>query len=532
MTKNGLSALIGGLKNRNVRHIFGIPGGDCALDIIDAAEKAGIRYILCRTENAGGIAAAVTAELAGGLGVLMTTRGPGLASAVNALAYAHLDRAPLLLIADHFDPELDFSSHQRFDQRALLQPLLRGAGRLDETGCHPGLASLFDQAFAQPNGPIYLEVTNKGMTAPVQDLPDTGPTPFSAAAGAALEAARELLAKAKRPVFIVGSQCRDAATAQAVRSLAEAWDMPVYTTYRAKGVMADSHRLTIGHYIGGVAEEAALKEADLMVMIGFDAVEFPPGRWRYDAPVIELARYVVDRRVVEPAASLIGELADSLQLLSAASVSHEWDRDQLAATKKRLYEAGDSSGEGPISPQMVVDAARRAIPANARITLDAGAHMLPVLHHWVSEEPGQTLLSRGLATMGFALPAALGSCLVEPDRRAVAFTGDGGLMMCAGELATSVQYGCRPITVVFNDSSLTLIRAKQARRQFENRGVDFSPSNFAKIAEGYGCTGIRVEAPEQLDEAFQAALASDRPAVIDIVVNPHGYDKQLLALRG
>lgn len=158
--------------------------------------------------------------------------------------------------------------------------------------------------------------------------------------------------------------------------------------------------------------------------------------------------------------------------------------------------------------------------------------MLPVLHHWVCDEPRQTLLSRGLATMGFAVPAALGSCLVDPSRRAIAFTGDGGLMMCAGELATAAQHGCRPVTVVFNDSSLTLISAKQERRQFASNGVDFSPSNFAKVAEGYGCAGFRVEAPEELDGAFEAAFASDRPAVVDIVVNPHGYRKQLLSLRG
>ncbi|MEX0406562.1 thiamine pyrophosphate-binding protein [Aquibium sp. LZ166] len=532
MTEQGLGALISGLKDRGVRHIFGIPGGDCALDIIDAAEKAGIRYVLCRTENAGGISAAVTAEITGGLGVIMTTRGPGLTSAVNGMAYAHLDRAALLLIADHFDPDMDFSSHQRIDQTAILQPLLRGAGRLDGAGFQPDLPVLLDQAFGQPNGPIYLEVTNKGMTAPVSDVSASTPRAPTRPEGAAIDAACKRLADARRPVIIVGSQSCDDASTRAVRSLAEAWNVPVYTTYRAKGVMADSHPLTMGHYIGGVAEEAALREADLMVMIGFDAVEFPPSRWRYNVPVIEVARYVVDRRVVEPEVSLIGDIAASLDELSDAIVSADWDPDALAATKRQLHAAGDSSGEGPISPQMVVDAARRAAPSDARIALDAGAHMLPVLHHWVCDEPRQTLLSRGLATMGFALPAALGSCLVDPSRRAIAFTGDGGLMMCAGELATAAQHGCRPVTVVFNDSSLTLISAKQERRQFASNGVDFSPSNFAKVAEGYGCAGFRVEVPDELDGAFEAAFASDRPAVVDIVVNPHGYRKQLLSLRG
>src|SRR5690606_2555450 len=110
-------------------------------------------------------------------------------------------------------------------------------------------------------------------------------------------------------------------------------------------------------------------------------------------------------------------------------------------------------------------AAKAALPADARITIDAGAHMLPVLHLWHCEEPNHSLISRGLSTMGFALPAAIAAALAEPERTTVAFTGDGGLMMCLGEMGTAIQQGCAPIVVVFNDSALTLIGAKQKRRQ-------------------------------------------------------------------
>jgi acetolactate synthase-1/2/3 large subunit len=158
--------------------------------------------------------------------------------------------------------------------------------------------------------------------------------------------------------------------------------------------------------------------------------------------------------------------------------------------------------------------------------------MLPVLHLWDCLEPRQALISRGLATMGFALPAAIGSCLAEPDRPVVAFTGDGGLMMCLGELGTAVQAGCKPVVVVFNDSSLALIGDKQRRRQFAKAGVDFSPTDFSRIADGFGWAAYRVANQAQLADAVSRAFAADGPALIDVEIDADAYHEQIMALRG
>jgi acetolactate synthase-1/2/3 large subunit len=158
--------------------------------------------------------------------------------------------------------------------------------------------------------------------------------------------------------------------------------------------------------------------------------------------------------------------------------------------------------------------------------------MLPVLHLWRSAEPNQSLISRGLSTMGFALPAAIASCLADPSRRAVAFTGDGGLMMCLGELGTAIQENCAPIVVVFNDSALTLIGVKQRRRKLAPGGVDFVDVDFAQIARGFGWEARRVERPQDLEPAFAQAAAARRATLIDVVIDPTEYDAQILALRG
>jgi acetolactate synthase-1/2/3 large subunit len=158
--------------------------------------------------------------------------------------------------------------------------------------------------------------------------------------------------------------------------------------------------------------------------------------------------------------------------------------------------------------------------------------MLPVLHLWQSPGPNLSLISRGLSTMGFAVPAAIAASLAEPGRTTVAFTGDGGLMMCLGELGTAVQSGSTPIVVVFNDSSLTLIGAKQRRRQMAAAGVDFTPADFAQVAAAFGWWSIRVDAASDLPAAFAQALAAGRPALIDVIVNPLQYDAQISAIRG
>ncbi len=134
--------------------------------------------------------------------------------------------------------------------------------------------------------------------------------------------------------------------------------------------------------------------------------------------------------------------------------------------------------------------------------------------------------------MGFALPAAIASSLAQRDHPVIAFTGDGGLMMCTGELGTAVQHGCKLVVVVFNDSSLTLISTRQRRRKLAPAGVDFSPVNFAVVANGFGALGLRVEQPQDLAPAFQRAFAHAGVSVVDVVVNPDAYREQLTSLRG
>ena len=387
---------------------------------------------------------------------------------------------------------------------------------------------------AIPPGPAYLEVSGSRIRrqAPATSAAsaDAGPR---APDQAAITAAKALLAQARRPLILAGLQARQPAAAAALRAISQQTGCPVVTTYKAKGVVSEHEPLMIGHYLSGVAEEPLMRAADLLLLYGFDPVEGPPQKWRYaDAPTVELTEHAFDDPLLHASIQVIGDIGGALRRLSGALEAGGWSPDQLADFKQRLSSAARASAGAGLSPVEVVDAAAAAAPADCRITIDAGAHMLPVLHLWRSAEPSQSLISRGLSTMGFALPAAIASCLADPHRRTVAFTGDGGLMMCLGELGTAIQEGVAPVVVVFNDSSLTLIADKQRRRQLAADGVDFSGTDFAAVARGFGWAAWRVTAAADLQPAMNEALACGRPALIDAVVDPTQYHEMILALRG
>ena len=532
-----IEAVVGRLAAHGVRRFFGVPGGDCSLDLIEAAARAGIQFVVTRTETAAAIMAGTTAQLTGAPGVLMTTRGPGLANAVNGIAAASLDRAPLLVLADGHEPEQAHASHQRFDQAAVVRPLVKSESSLAEADPVAEMDRLIATACAPPQGAVYIELIGGRIRSPAPAR--TGSAAAMARAAPvvpadAIAAAEAVLRGSRRPVIIAGLQAAEPGAAAALRRLAKAWSCPVLSTYMAKGAFPDTDPLAVGPFIAGAAEDALIRSADAILLFGGDPIEFLPQPWRYQARTIMLTTHAFERRFAGWAATLVGGLADSAGLLAGAVAPGGWSTAEIAAAREAMRAAARTGlpAEG-IAPYALVEAVAAAAPKGARIAVDAGAHMLPVMALWQAEEPRGTLISRGLATMGSALPAAIAACLAEPDRSVVAFTGDGGLMMCLAELATAVQAGCcNLVVVVLNDSSMSMIEVKQRRRQLPPRGMDYVPTDFAAVARGFGCTGIRVEVPGELAGALRKAFSSERPVVVDVAVDRHGYDAMLRALRG
>jgi acetolactate synthase-1/2/3 large subunit len=525
------ATLVRELGRAGVRRMFGVPGGGSSLDLIQAGADQGVDFVLARTETAAAIMATATAELTGAPGVVLTGLGPGAAAVTNGVAQARLDRAPLVVITDAYPPAYGaFVTHQRLDHGALFAPLVKGS--LAPTGATvPGqLRALLDAALQPPRGPVHVDLSSvaAGATMAAGDLIEREPTaptgPWQ------VEHGRALLAAAKRPALLVGLEARGAAAA--ARALAAELGGPALTTWKAKGVIADDDPLLVGLVAGGAAEAACLAEADLIVQFGFDPVELIPQPWRYVAPIIDLAEAARDAHYARPAASLIGPLAQGAAALAGVARRSAWTASAIRAHRERMRAAHAMAPSAAIGPQDVVEAAVAAAPAGCRATIDAGAHMFAVIARWPAPAPNAVLISNGLATMGFALPAAIASALAEPARPVVAFVGDGGLAMSLGELATAAEWRCRIVIVVFNDAALSLIDLKQAGRNLERRGCPTAPVDFAAAARAFGLQAERIEARAELRPALDRVFAQDGPCLLDVRVDPRGYPALLEALRG
>lgn len=522
------SAIVEALAARGTRRIFGIPGGGSSLQLIEAADRAGLDFVLTRTETAAVLMAAVTGELTGTPGVALTGIGPGAASAVNGVAYAWLEKAPAILLTDGPASSL----HQAFDQNALFAPITKRQGRLRPESGATDIASAIDLAHEPPFGPVQFDLTASDAAAGSSAAPElarqSGP---ASPAEADIGSARRLLEKSRYPVVIAGLDARRGDAADAVRALVAALGCPALATYKAKGVISDTDPQMAGLFTGAAAEGEILDRADLIVLLGHDPVEMIPGEWRYSAPVLDITAYDRALPTMTPAVRLVGPLGALLGELAKDASPGQWDRAQIEELRAAFARRIALRGAGHTA-ESITAALNREAPQGTRLTVDAGAHMISTLSTWQASEAFGALKSNGLSTMGFAVPAAIASALHEPARRVVAVTGDGGMMMSLSELATAVEHGCDIVIAVVNDAALSLIDIKQQRQQYASRGVRYPITDFAACARALGCRAWRVGEGDALEPVVADAFSAPGPALIDIVSNADGYGDQLAALRG
>jgi acetolactate synthase-1/2/3 large subunit len=396
-------------------------------------------------------------------------------------------------------------------------------------------AAAIGAVLAAPRGAALIELSGPAARAPASAAP-RAPAPAPPPPDAqALAAAHAVLSRARRPVVIAGLEATGAAAP--LRALVAALGCPALVTYKAKGVVADADPHFAGIFTCGAAEGPVLDAADAVVMVGADPVEFIPKPWRWPVPVIEVATAPRALPYAAPAAALTGALAPALDALAEGARSSDWRAHEIAALRSDWLRAlaNDPKRGAGIGPQRVVEiaqAACRAAGFDPRVAVDAGAHMFPATTFWQCDRPGDLLISNGLATMGFAVPAGIAAALHDPARGALAFTGDGGLLMGLGELATAAVLGLRLVVVAFNDASLSLIDIKKDARDLPDGALGWPRADLAAAMRALGGVGLVADTEDALADAMAQACAATGPVLIDVAVDPSGYPAQIKALRG
>lgn len=530
-------AIAATLKAYGAEFAFGIPGND-VLELIRACEEAGIRFVLAKSEPSAAFMADAVWQVTGRPAVLIPALGPGLANAISGILGALQERSAIaVLTGEVATRQAGIYTHQVFDQITLATPATKLAATLNPSRAAQQTAKALDVALTHPAGPVLLNCpADHGRAASTEAILPVPPRRLAMSLDeAASRSGRALIRLAKRPLALVGRGAVQEGVALPLRAFAEAWGMPVLTTYKAKGVLDEHHPLALGSLgLSPVVDAETLDlvaAADLLVLIGFDPIELRDAwidAWPQDRAVISLDWGPMPHRMFPVGVEALGDLPALLASLAEGPAASGWAPETLNAHRAKVAEIvrPRSPAQG-LSPAALFRAVSERVQPDWTMTVDVGAHRILANHAVLCRMPGQLLQSNGLCHMGYALPAAIGAALARPGRPVVALIGDGSLLMSLGDLAVAAEYDLPIVVVVLDDQALALIKLKQAKMQMAPRAVDFAGPRFDLLAQGFGAVGLRVETQAAFEDAFDAALASRKLTVIDAMVDPSEYWDQM-----
>ncbi|MBT3352218.1 MAG: thiamine pyrophosphate-binding protein [Nitrospinaceae bacterium] len=522
------------MADAGVEFIFGVPGSLSSVELIEAASRRDIRYVLCSNEASAAVMAGTYGILTNRPGVCSTGVGPGAAAAVLGVANGFLERAPFLVLTDRYsDEQFRRLQRQRLDQDLLYSPITKGTFKLAKDSAAVTMRRAIALAMDGRQGPVHVDIPYDVMQAEAEasDFPPdgVGARRFAGKIGnnhAGLEVAAAEIARADRPAILVGLQVNRSGqeAEEAFVAFAERLGAPVFASLAAKGTLPENHPLSMRTFRGAPSEKEILDKADLLILVGFDVVElFTPGHWNHPQPVVMLDEVAHNDDVIRPKVEVVADLADSLSALAeSVPASEGWNLEDLDSYRAMRSAPLFSKGEG-LMPGAVVRIARECLPDSGIMTADAGSHKVLASDTWETRRPRGFLTSSGLGSMAVGLPAAIAAKLVEPQTPVLCLTGDGGFLMRLGDLETAARVGAAIVVVVFNDGFLNLIKIKQDTRNFQRLGTDFGNTDYVAVAQGLGFEATRVDSEAALKEALGKAFASGGAWVIDAVINPDGY---------
>ncbi len=530
------------LAEAGCRQVFGMPGGE-VLVLLEALRAAGVEFTLCKHENAAGFMAEGSWHATGAPGVLLTTIGPGLANAVNSIANAFQEQVPLSVLSGCIgDAQAARFTHQVIDQRALLAPVTKASLRVAPGGAAAVIDKALAIALADPPGPVHVDlpVDVAALTETGGDSGEAGqgsrPGPHAPATacppgGPGLAAALDRLKRAERPVLLAGLGAVHHRAGPPITRLCERHDIPMLTTYKAKGLLDESHPLCLGgHGLSPLSDSHVLpllRQSDCVILAGYDPIEMRAGwidPWAGEN-ALEFLPAAVEHGMHGRALRLICDIAGAMEALDRGLGETRftpWAQGAPAAVRAAL--AAAFAGPERWGPHQLFAALNQALPAGGICTVDSGAHRILLSQIWRASRPGELLQSSCFCTMGVAVPLAIGHLKAAPDRPVIAVVGDAGFDMSPGDLATLRDLNRPMVIVVPVDGSLALIERKQAGMQIMKHGVSFPDSDIGAIARAYGGNSAIVTSRKSLFTETNEAWARSRFTVLTCPIDKGDYD--------
>ncbi len=522
------------LEAEGLEYIFGVPGEENAHFMMSLEESKTIRFVLTRHEQGAAFMAEIYGRLTGNPAACLGTLGPGATNLITGVADSNMDRAPMLVLTGQGSTRrLHKESHQVMDVVAMFRPVTKWADTIRHADTIPEMVrKAIRIARTEKPGAVHLELPEDIAKHPTNALP-MKPVRFRRPVpdDKVVNNAFEVLSKAKKPIIIAGNGCVRKRASKQLRMLCEKTGIGVISTFMAKGCVdmdADYCLYTVGL---GTKDRMnfAIDEADVVLALGFDMVEYHPRLWNPSKTKTIIHADFLPAEIDEhyhPQVEVVGDLGHFLWMLNErvnAAPNLKFDlanqRNAREVMKADLEEYKDDDQKGRIRPQKAIWDSRAVLGPNDILLSDVGAHKMWIARHYHCHEPNTCLIPNGFCSMGFALPGAIAAALVHPDRRILGISGDAGFLMNVQEMETATRLGVNIVMMVWEDNAYGLIAWKQTNEFGRHTDLSFGNPEWLGLAKAFGWSGHRCENSADLQATLEAAFNEPGPSLVVIPID-------------
>jgi acetolactate synthase I/II/III large subunit len=531
--QNGAQLVVRALEAQGVTHVFGIPGAKIDA-VFNALVDSKIQTVVCRHEQNAAMIAGGIGRMTGKAGVAIATSGPGVSNLVTGLATANSEGDPVVALGGAVATSETLKQvHQTMDAVSICKPVTKFSATVaasDTVG--EVMANAFRAAESGRPGAAYVNLPKDIMAAPCPHDVLSMPTysGLGPADSAAIAEAARLINGAGNPAVLLGLLASKPANALAVRDFIGR-HLPVVGTFQAAGAVGAHLFENFGGRVGQLANQSGdrlLDSADVVITIGYDPVEYPPGDWNRNS-----ARKLIHIDVLpadldnsyRPHVELTGDIASTLNLLTPQLTrTHLSDLagmilKAIAAERAELSRESATRSGTPIHPLRLVAELQPFLSSDLTLCLDMGSFHLWLARHLYSFKARQILISNGQQTLGVALPWAIAASIVRPSEKVMAISGDGGFLFSAMELETAVRLKANIVQLVWIDGTYDMVATQEVIKYGRKSGIAFGPVDLVKYAEAFGATGKMIRTPDEIVPVMKEALNHTGPIIVGVHVD-------------
>lgn len=532
--QTGADVVVETLEARGTKHIFGVPGAKID-KVFDRLLSSSIQTVVCRHEQNAAFIAGGIGRMTGKAGVALVTSGPGVSNLVTGLATANTEGDPVVAlggavaVADRLK-----SIHQTLDSVGVLKPVTKYSAEVDSPGATAEvLSAAFRAAESDRPGAAFVSLPMDIMTedAKCKPIPLSTFVGQGRAAEESLREAARLINSAKSPVIFLGLMASKLKSADAIRNLLNTTTLPVVGTFQAAGAISREEFPLFGGRVGQIANQPAdalLDSGDVVITIGYDAVEYWPSLWNKgkNRPIVHID--VTPANIENdycPAIELIGSIEETLTALSAllhrsqlAPISANL-LQLIANDRERLLAEAAAKAGVPLHPMRLISELQKMLAPDVTVCSDMGTFSMYLCRYLFSFRARQFLITNGQQTLGVALPWAIAASLVRPHEKVLSISGDGGFLFSANELETAVRLHAHIVHMIWIDGSYDMVAAQEQIKYERTSGVKFGPVDTVKYAEAFGATGLRIQHADEIAPILHKAFDTAGPVLIAVNVD-------------